>query len=140
VGSGGFLGALARYYLGGLFKIPAGGFPLGTFIINLTGSFVLGLFITLLTTRLSIRTEWRLFFATGFIGAYTTFSSFSNEVWTLYKDGYIAIGVLYSVASLVGGMLCVGAGVILAHRLPFKKRGSNPNPIILPQTITIDED
>src|SRR4051812_12401477 len=93
VGSGGALGALARYSLGNLFKIGTGGFPSGTFIINLTGSFILGFFLTLISERYILRAEWRLFFATGFVGAYTTFSSFTNEVLTLFRQGYFLVGI-----------------------------------------------
>ncbi|MEI6045591.1 MAG: fluoride efflux transporter CrcB [Chloroflexota bacterium] len=119
IGSGGTLGALARYGLGNFFKIGVGGFPEGTFIINLTGSFILGLFLTLITEHFVIPTEWRLFFATGFVGAYTTFSSFTNEVLTLYRQGYVATGLLYSITSLVGGTLFVWLGLIVAHQIIF---------------------
>jgi fluoride exporter len=115
VGSGGALGALARYSIGNLFKIGAGGFPAGTFLINLTGSFVLGLFLTLITERYTLPVEWRLFFATGFVGAYTTFSSFTNEVLNLFRQGYVATGLLYSAISLLGGMFCVWLGMVVAH-------------------------
>jgi CrcB protein len=115
IGSGGTLGALARYWLGNSFKIGAGGFPDGTFIINLTGSFILGLFLTLITERFVVPTEWRLFFATGFVGAYTTFSSFTNEALTLYRQGYVVTGLLYSLTSLIGGMLFVWLGLIVAR-------------------------
>lgn len=122
VGSGGFLGAICRYELGVLFKIPPDGFPLGTFIINLSGSLVLGFVLTLMVgkTRTPAINNWRLFFATGFIGAYTTFSSFSYEILTLYRGGNIAMGLLYSLASLLGGMLCVWSGVRLAGQLKAK--------------------
>lgn len=119
VGSGGALGALARYWLGGLFKIGTGGFPIGTFLINLTGSFVLGLFLTLITERFLVRAEWRLFFATGFVGAYTTFSSFTNEVLTLFRQGFWIIGLLYSLGSLLLGLFCVWLGYETARKLAF---------------------
>lgn len=107
VGTGGFLGAIARYELGGLFKVGSGDFPLGTFTINLTGSFILGLFLTLITEKFVVAAEWRLFFATGFVGAYTTFSSLTNEVITLFRQGYWPVGLLYSVGSLVA---CCASG------------------------------
>ena len=121
VGFGGVLGALTRYWFGGVFKIPAGGFPFGTFIINLTGRFVLGFFLTLITERFVVRVEWRLFFATGFLGAYTTFSSFTNEVLTLFRQKFILVGILYSVLSLVGGMFCVWLGLILARYIILRR-------------------
>lgn len=119
VGGGGFLGAVSRYELGNLFKIPPDGFPFNTFIINLSGSFVLGFVLTLIVGR-TIRptiNNWRLFLATGFIGAYTTFSSFAYEILTLYRQGNIAMGLLYSFASLSVGLLCVWLGARLARRL-----------------------
>lgn len=119
VAAGGFLGAVARYWLGGLFKIPAGGFPLGTFIINLSGSFILGCFLTLITEKYTVADEWRLFFATGFVGAYTTFSSFANEVLPLYRQNHLLVGLLYSFASLAGGFLCVWLGLIVARLAVF---------------------
>ena len=115
VGSGGVLGAVARYEMGNLFQTEVGSFPYSTFVINLSGSFILGLFLTLITERYIVQTGWRLFFATGFLGAYTTFSSFTNEVLTLYRQGYVAIGVVYSIASLLGGLLFVWLGLKVAR-------------------------
>jgi len=119
VGLGGFFGAIARYELGGLFKVGNGGFPAGTFVINLTGSFVLGLFLTLLAEKYILPVEWRLFFATGFVGAYTTFSSLTNETITLFRQGYWSVGLLYSVASLAGGMLFAWLGLLAARQFAF---------------------
>ncbi|HEX2915823.1 MAG TPA: fluoride efflux transporter CrcB [Chloroflexia bacterium] len=119
VGGGGALGALVRYWLGGLFKIGTGGFPVGTFLINLSGSFILGLFLTLITERYLVRAEWRLFFATGFVGAYTTFSSFTNEALTLYRQDFWLVGLLYSAASLLGGMIFVWLGYEGARLIAF---------------------
>ena len=120
VGCGGFLGAVSRYWLGSLFKISSGGFPFGTFLINLIGSFVLGFFLTLIIEKIKVRDEWRLFFATGFVGAFTTFSSFSNEILTLLRQGYVITGMLYSFLSIVGGLLFVAAGVKTAGLIKSK--------------------
>ena len=119
VGSGGALGAITRYLVGGLFKIGVGGFPLGTFVINLSGSFILGMFLTLITEKYAVPAEWRLFFGTGFVGAYTTFSSFTNEVVALLQKGYWATGLFYASASLLSGMLCVGLGLLTARKIAF---------------------
>lgn len=119
VGGGGALGAIARYWIGGLFKIGTGGFPIGTFIINLTGSFILGLFLTLITEKYVVSAEWRLFFGTGFVGAYTTFSSFTNEVLTLLQQGYWLTGLFYAGASLLSGMVFVFLGLITARQIAF---------------------
>lgn len=117
VGCGGVLGAIARYWLGNLFKIETGGFPVGTFIINVSGSFILGLFLTLISEKYVVPVEWRLFFSTGFTGAYTTFSSFTNEVVSLLRQGYWAAGLFYSAASLLTGMLFVGLGLVTARKI-----------------------
>ena len=119
VGLGGSLGALGRYELGGLFKVGSGDFPLGTFIINLTGSFILGIFLTLISEKYIVPLAWRLFFATGFVGAYTTFSSLTNEVITLFRQGYWPVGLLYSLASLVGGLFFVWLGLLVARQAAF---------------------
>ena len=127
VGAGGAMGALTRYWLGGFFKIGPGEFPLGTFVINLSGCFGLGLFLTLITERYKLRAEWRLGVATGFVGAYTTFSSFSNEVLTLFRGGYVAVGLLYSVGSLAGGTVCVTLGLVAARLITSGRIGSPPS-------------
>lgn len=114
VGLGGALGAIARYWLGSLFPVEAGGFPTGTFIINLSGSFGLGLFLTLIADYYEVRIEWRWFFASGFLGAYTTFSSFTSENLSLFRQGYVIQALIYSTVSLVGGMLWVWLGYRLA--------------------------
>ena len=119
VGSGGALGAIARYLVGSLFKVGVGGFPFGTFVINLSGSFILGLFLTLITEKYVVPAEWRLGFGTGFVGAYTTFSSFTNEVMALLQQGYLANALLYAGASLLSGMLCVGLGLITARKIAY---------------------
>ncbi len=119
VGLGGFLGAVARYEMGGLFIVGRGDFPAGTFVINLAGSFALGLFLTLISEKYVVPGEVRLFFGTGFVGAYTTFSSLTNEIITLFRQGFWAVGVSYSVASLAGGLLLVWCGFMAARRIAF---------------------
>lgn len=119
VGLGGSLGAVARYWLGGLFPVGAGEFPLGTCLINLTGSFILGLFLTLISEKYILPVEWRLFFATDFVGAYTTFSSLTNEVITLFRQGYWPVGLVYSFVSLVGGLMLVWLGFLAARQIAF---------------------
>jgi len=123
VGVGGAFGAIVRYMINGWFKGEVGSFPLDTFLINLSGSFALGLFLTLLTRRNSTQAELRLLVGTGFIGAYTTFSSFTNETLSLLRAGNWLIGLSYSLASLAGGILCVWVGYLGAVMLEdsFKK-------------------
>jgi len=78
IGLGGFLGANARYLLSGWAAQKWGAsFPYGTLLINATGSFILGLFLAATTGRVLVDPRWRLFFAIGFLGAYTTFSTYT---------------------------------------------------------------
>ena len=108
VGLGGFVGAVARYgvtLLVGAFWTRE--FPLATFLINVTGSFVLGLFSTLAAERLEVDPRLRLFVATGFVGAYTTFS--------LAESGAVWWGLLNVVTSVAAGYAAVQLGVRLAR-------------------------
>ena len=111
VGIGGVCGALLRYWISGLIPTNSGSFPFATFIINLSGSFILGFFLSLAQTHLKVPKWLRLFLATGLIGSYTTFSSFSAETLALWREGFFMTGILYSLLSLIGGMLSVWAGV-----------------------------
>lgn len=118
VGLGGVLGALSRY---GLSKWVGqrwpGSFPLATFWINISGSFVLGfLFIWFAKagTNLSLL---KALTTTGFLGAYTTFSTFSYEIISLFIDGEKSMAVKYFLASLVIGLVAAYAGIALAVRL-----------------------
>jgi fluoride exporter len=115
---GGILGANARYLVSLLVAERLGtGFPYGTLLINVTGSLVIGFFLTLVTERLEVSPLWRLFFATGFLGAYTTFSSYTFETATLLREGAYGAALLYLVGSVVGGLVGVLAGIAAAERL-----------------------
>lgn len=88
-------------------------------VINVTGSFVLGLLITMIVERWRPNEHVRPLVATGVIGAYTTWSTFVTEADNLVRDGDVAVAVAYLVASLVAGLMAVYAGVLLARgRLP----------------------
>jgi CrcB protein len=88
VGLGGFLGANARYALGLWIVGRAGaGFPLPTLVINITGSFAIGVLLVLFTERLVVDPAWRLLLVVGFLGGYTTFSSYSFEALRLLETG-----------------------------------------------------
>jgi CrcB protein len=115
---GGILGANARYVITLYVAERLGtAFPYGTLLINVTGSLVIGFFLTLISERFSVDPLWRLFFATGFLGAYTTFSSYTYEAAQLMRDGFYALAVLYLFGSVLAGMLGVFAGIIVAERL-----------------------
>jgi CrcB protein len=118
IGGGGFCGANARYLVGiwaaGLFGTA---FPWATLLINVSGSFVLGFYLTLVTERFTGRSTTRLFLATGFLGAYTTFSTFSYETVQLAAGGVTLPTLAYVVGSLVLGLVAVVGGILCAHAL-----------------------
>jgi len=118
VSLGGILGANARYLVGVYVAERLGtAFPYGTFLINVSGSLVIGFFLTLAAERFSIDPVWRLFFATGFLGAYTTFSSYTFEAAQLIRDGAYGLALLYLFGSVLAGMIGVFAGIVAAERL-----------------------
>ena len=110
IGLGGFVGANARYLLsrGGL-RWFGPSFPFGTLLINVSGSVVLGLFLTWTTERVLSNYNLRLFFAIGFCGAYTTFSSYSYETFALYEQGRYWL----AVSNILGNNLLALAGAVL---------------------------
>jgi CrcB protein len=113
---GAMLGANARYWLGGWAAEKFGtAFPYGTLIINLTGSFILGLFITLVTDRLLVDPNWRLLVTIGFLGSYTTFSSYTFESMSLILENQWLPGLFNLFGSAFLGGLAVLLGVLLAR-------------------------
>ena len=115
--AGAGLGGLARYVAGSWIMAKYGGrFPLGTFVINVTGSFLIGVLMTLLTVRLNPHPNWRLFLVVGILGGYTTFSSFEYESYTAVRDGARWLAMLYMMGSVALGYLGVWLGALLASR------------------------
>ena len=113
VGIGGFLGAIARFWLGGYVSAKMGSrFPYGTFVINCTGSFLIGFIVTLLAEKAHWNANWRYLIPIGFIGAYTTFSAFEYETFRVIQDGEMLIAFLNVVLSVIVGFLAVWLGVI----------------------------
>lgn len=123
VGLGGFLGANARYLIGGWVQERYGAsFPYGTLLVNVTGCFILGLFARL-ALELPWREEWRLFVAIGFLGAYTTFSTFGYETLQLIAEGRrYHLAALNILASVFIGLFAAYGGVVAA-RLLLSLRG-----------------
>jgi CrcB protein len=116
VGVGGFIGANARFVVarlvGALFETR---FPLGTFIINISGSFLLGVLGTLVAQRVMPNSEsMRLALGVGFLGAYTTFSTFEFETHALFDDGSWLTATTNMFGSLFVGLLAVRAGIVVA--------------------------
>ena len=118
VAAGGALGAPVRYELGIAFPVIAGQFPVITFAINVSGAFVLGALLTLVLERWPPTRYARPFLAIGFLGAYTTFSTFAVESDLLAKDGHIGVTVLYDVLSLVAGLVAAFVGIVAVRAWP----------------------
>ena len=116
VGAGGFLGALARFWVGTWINSRYNGlFPWATFVINITGSFILGFVATLLFNRVLVNPNWRFFVTVGFVGAYTTFSTFEYETAQL-GSSWQAMGNL--AGSVVAGYLAVWLGIRMGQFWP----------------------
>jgi CrcB protein len=115
---GGAMGALARYQLAALIqaRVPAG-FPWGTFVVNISGCLVMGVVTTIFTERLVVHPNWRLLIPIGFIGAYTTFSTFEYETFRAVTEGSWLIGAANVVASVLAGYVALWLGVALTRSL-----------------------
>ncbi len=117
IAAGGGLGSLARYVAGGAIMTRfATRFPLGTLVINVTGSFLIGLLMTLLTERFQPHPNWRLLLVIGFLGGYTTFSSFEWETYSAIRGGGFWIGLANVIGSVGLGYAAVWLGALLARR------------------------
>lgn len=116
VGCGGFVGAMARYGVSlAVARFWAGDFPLATLLINVSGSFILGFFSTWAAARAGLDPAYRLLVATGFVGAYTTFSTFEYETQRLTEAGTAGWALVNVLTSVVAGFLAVRLGVALAR-------------------------
>jgi CrcB protein len=114
---GGATGSLARYLIGTAIMSRVGGrLPWGTFFINVTGSFLIGFTMTLLTQRLNPHPNWQLGLVVGVLGGYTTFSSFEWETFGLVRSGALWLGLLNVVGSVLLGYFAVWLGVLVAGR------------------------
>ena len=116
VASGGACGALARYGLNILFAKTLSPFPFATFFINVTGSFLIGFLATIFSQKLDVDEAWRLFLIMGFLGAYTTFSTFEFETLTLMRERNLVTAMLYVSMSFAIGLIGVAAGVWLGRK------------------------
>lgn len=114
---GGSLGALARYAVSRLIVSGTGSVPWSTVVINLSGSAVLGLLLTLILERWPPRRYVRPFAAIGFLGAYTTFSTYVVETDLLVKRGAALAALEYLSVSLVGGLAAVYLGIVAGRLL-----------------------
>lgn len=118
VALGGALGAVARYAVGVLFaRRFAPGFPTGTLFINLTGCLAIALFLSAASTRSGLQEGWRYLFPIGFVGAYTTFSTYEWELYALAGQRSWGALALYFTLSNALGFIAVAAGSALGKRL-----------------------
>ncbi len=117
VAVGGAFGAAARYALNIFFAGKFSSFPFATFFINVTGSFLIGFLAVLLTEKFSVNENLRLFLTVGFLGAYTTFSTFEFETFALIREKQLPAAFFYVSASFAIGLIGVISGVWLAKRL-----------------------
>jgi CrcB protein len=117
VAIGGALGAISRYAVSLLVaRFWTSNFPLATFLINVSGSLIIGFFATFAAERSALDPLWRLLVATGFVGAYTTFSTFEYETYRLAEAGATIMALGYVAGSVIAGFVGVQLGVILAKR------------------------
>jgi len=118
IGVAGALGAVSRYALGGFVSDrTTGAFPWGTFSVNVSGSFALALVFTLLTERYLPHPHVRTALTVGFLGAYTTYSTYALESVRLAEDGALALAALNVIATVVAAVVAVYAGIWLGRAL-----------------------
>ncbi|MDQ1524311.1 MAG: fluoride exporter [Pyrinomonadaceae bacterium] len=116
VAAGSALGGVLRYFLGStILARTAAPFPTATFVINVTGSFIVGFFLTLATERMHMSAHLRLAVAVGFVGAYTTFSTFEYETLRLAEENNFQLALLNVILSVVVGFAAVWGGARLAR-------------------------
>lgn len=118
IAAAGAVGALARYGLEGLVsRRVTGAFPWGTFAVNISGAFALGLVFTLMTEQFAVAPWVRGAVTIGLLGAYTTFSTLSFETYRLIEDGALGIAFANMFGSLVAGLGAVYLGVVAGRAL-----------------------
>jgi CrcB protein len=116
IAAGGALGSIARYWVGSTLAGRLGTrFPYGTFVINLTACVIIGFSLTYLGKRVELSPAWRFFLPIGFIGAYSTFSTYEWETLSTLRSGAFAQAALYAIGSLLAGLAAVWFGAVLAE-------------------------
>lgn len=119
VALGGAIGSVARYLVGiGSGRLFGMAFPWGTLIINVTGSFLIGLFVALFATRWDVSQAWRIFLTVGICGGYTTFSTFSLDAWYLIERSEMVGAIAYMAGSVIFSVLALVLALQLVRAIP----------------------
>jgi CrcB protein len=115
---GGALGSMARYWVGSTIANRMGTkFPYGTFVINITACMIIGFSLTFLARRADLNPAWRFLVPVGFIGAYSTFSTYEWETLSTIRTGAFYLSAFYAVSSLILGLAAVWGGSVIAEIL-----------------------
>jgi CrcB protein len=115
---GGALGSMARYWVGATIANRMGAkFPYGTFVINISACVIIGFCLTFLAKRADLNPAWRFLVPVGFIGAYSTFSTYEWETFSTVRTGAFLLAAFYSVSSLILGLAAVWGGSVIAEIL-----------------------
>lgn len=115
---GGALGSIARYWIGSTFSGRLGTrFPYGTLVVNITACLMIGFALTYLGKRAELNAAWRILIPIGFVGAYSTFSTYEWETFSTLRSGAFLLAALYAVGSLLLGLVAVWGGSVLAEIL-----------------------
>lgn len=115
---GGAMGSIARYWVGSAISGRYGTrFYWGTFVINITACLIIGFSVTFLGKRTELNPAWRYMFPIGFVGAYSTFSTYEWEIFSSLRSGAFWIAAIYAATSLFLGLIAVWCGVLLAEAI-----------------------
>ena len=113
---GGAIGAVSRYWLySAVQRLHDSGFPLGTFVVNVLGSFLIGVFFVLLAEKAQIAEQWRPIIVVGFLGGLSTFSTFSLDALLLFEQGHYNTALFYIISSIVLCLIAAFAGMQLTR-------------------------
>ena len=116
VAIGGALGSVARYALSSwIFDITSHKFPYATLIVNVAGSFVMGILFVVVVERVALPAEMRSLLMIGFIGAFTTFSAFSLDALGLWQNGHVLMSVIYMIATVILCLVAISTAIWLTR-------------------------
>ena len=115
---GGALGSIARFWVGSAVASRLGTkFPYGTFVINITACVIIGFSLTFLAKRTDLNPAWRFLVPVGFVGAYSTFSTYEWEALSTLRSGAFSMAALYAFSSLFLGLVAVWCGALIAEMI-----------------------